>query len=103
VKATREAAPRASTPKTPTAGERDFDAPVDEERRHLREVFAALGEPWVSGFYPSQLGDDLRSVGLTLIEDLGREELRERYCAGREDGLSASVADHVARARVAHI
>ena len=79
----------------------DFDAPGDEERRHAREVVAAVGEPWVSGFSPSQLDDDLRSASLTLIEDLGREALRERYCAGREDGLSASVADHVARARVA--
>jgi methyltransferase (TIGR00027 family) len=79
--------------------QRDFDAP-DEERRRVRAIFAALGEPWVSGFHPSRLDDDLRSVGLTLVEDLGREELRERYCAGRDDGLAPSVADHVARARV---
>lgn len=79
----------------------DFDEAGDEERRNAGEVVAAIGEPWVSGFFPSQLDHELRSVGLTLIEDLGREDLRERYCAGREDGLSASVADHVARARVA--
>jgi methyltransferase (TIGR00027 family) len=79
----------------------DFDAPGAEDMRQAREVVAAVGEPWVSGFSPAQLDDDLRSVGLTLIEDLGREDLRERYCAGREDGLSASVVDHVAHARVA--
>jgi methyltransferase (TIGR00027 family) len=81
--------------------QRDFDAPEDDERRNARAVVVAVGEPWLSGFSPSQLDDDLRSAGLTLIEDLGREELRERYCEGREDGLSASVVDHVARARVA--
>jgi methyltransferase (TIGR00027 family) len=80
--------------------QRDFDAP-DEERRRIREIFAALGEPWVSGFNPSGLADDLRSVGLSLIEDLGPEEMRERYCAGREDGLGPSIADHIAHARVA--
>ena len=80
--------------------QRDFEAPRDE-RRHAREVVMAVGEPWVSGFSPSQLENDLRSAGLTLVEDLGREDLQELYCAGREDGLSASVADHVARARVA--
>ncbi len=52
---------------------------------------------WLS---PIQLASDLRSVGLTLIEDLGREELHERYCSDRTDGLSASVADHVAHAKV---
>ena len=81
--------------------QRDFDGPQYDERRNARAVVAAVGEPWVSGFSPSQLDDDLRSAGLTLIEDLGHEELRERYCEGREDGLSASAVDHVvARARV---
>ncbi|MDP9182381.1 MAG: SAM-dependent methyltransferase, partial [Actinomycetota bacterium] len=79
----------------------DFDAPADEERRRARDLVASLGEPWLSGFYPSQLADDLRSVGLTLIEDLGRDELQMRYCAGREDRLSASAVDHVVRARIA--
>jgi methyltransferase (TIGR00027 family) len=79
----------------------DFDAPGADERRLARDAVAAVGEPWVSGFSPSQLEEDLRSAGLTLVEDLGREELQERYCEGREDGLSASAADHVARARVA--
>jgi methyltransferase (TIGR00027 family) len=80
--------------------QRDFDAPEGDERRQAREVVSAVGEPWVSGFSPSRLDDDLRSAGLTLIEDVGREELRERYCEGREDGLSASAVDHVALARV---
>jgi methyltransferase (TIGR00027 family) len=76
-----------------------FDSP-DEERRRVVAGVAAIGEPWVSGFHPSELADDLRSVGLTLVEDLGREELHERYCSDRQDGLSVSAVDHIARARI---
>ena len=77
----------------------DFDDP-DQERIQARAVVAALGEPWVSGFHPSALARDLQGVGLTLVEDLGREQLHERYCRDRDDELSASVVDHVAHARV---
>jgi methyltransferase (TIGR00027 family) len=69
--------------------EREFDA----ERRsgtleQDRAIMASLGEPWVSGFDPGQLPDDLRGVGLRLVEDLDGEELRRRYCSDRTDGLS---------------
>jgi methyltransferase (TIGR00027 family) len=76
-----------------------FDAP-DEEAQAARAVFASIGEPWVSGFDPPELGDDLRTVGLELVEDLAREDLRERYCADREDGLAPSFGEHIARAQV---
>ena len=79
--------------------DRDFETD-DDDRRRVREMFAALGEPWVSGFHPSQLDDDLRAVGLTLVEDLDHEALFARYCEGRGDGLSPSAADRVAHARV---
>jgi methyltransferase (TIGR00027 family) len=81
--------------------QRDFDAPADEERRRARDVVEAIGEPWVSGFDPLALPNDLRSTGLTLIEDLGRDELTERYCSDRNDGLAPSVVDRIAHARVA--
>lgn len=79
--------------------QRAFDSP-DEERRRVLAVVGALGEPWVSGFHPSQLAEDLRSVGLALVEDLGREALHERYCSDRDDGLSVSVVDHIAHAKI---
>jgi methyltransferase (TIGR00027 family) len=66
----------------------------------VRSSPARLGEPWISGFDPAALADDLRAVGLELIEDLGSHRLRERYCAGRTDGLAPGTAGHVARARV---
>lgn len=66
----------------------------------MRATRAALGEPWLSGFDPATLANELKDLGLVLVEDLGNQELGERYCAGRTDGLSPGVAGHVARARV---
>jgi methyltransferase (TIGR00027 family) len=66
----------------------------------MRANRAALGEPWVSGFDPATLADELRGLGLELVEDLGGLQLRERYCAGRTDGLAPGMTGHVARARV---
>jgi methyltransferase (TIGR00027 family) len=65
-----------------------------------RARLAALGEPWVSGFDPTTLADDLANVGLTLVEDLGPRELAVRYCADRTDGLAPGRIGHVARAQV---
>jgi methyltransferase (TIGR00027 family) len=67
----------------------------------MRARRAALDEPWLSGFNPATLAAELRGLGLVLVEDLGGLELRERYCAGRTDGLSPGMAGHVARVRVA--
>jgi methyltransferase (TIGR00027 family) len=69
--------------------------------RAVRAALASAGEPWLSGFNPDQLADELRDTGFTLLESLGPEELRARYCADRTDGLSPSPNTHVARARVA--
>lgn len=66
----------------------------------VRSTVASMGEPWVSGFHPAQVADDLRGAGLELVEDLAGEALRERYCAGRADGLCPSAHVHIALARV---
>jgi O-methyltransferase involved in polyketide biosynthesis len=66
----------------------------------MRAAPATLGEPWLSGFDPATLANDLRGLGLVLTEDLGGLELRERYCASRTDGLSPGIAGHIARVRV---
>ena len=78
----------------------DGDA-ADSRMQEVRARLASAGEPWVSGFDPEQLGDDLRDVGLELLENLGPPELRARYCASRSDGLHPSPDAHIARARVA--
>ena len=80
--------------------QRFFADTLSDEEARLRASFASLGEPWVSGFDPAALAEDLREVGFQLVETLGQDELRERYCAGRAEGLQPSVGENVARARV---
>jgi methyltransferase (TIGR00027 family) len=56
-------------------------------------------EPWLSGFSPVRLAEDLRAIGLILVEDLNGDEARQRYCRGRLDGLCPAPAFHIARCR----
>jgi methyltransferase (TIGR00027 family) len=67
----------------------------------MRAARAAENEPWVSGFDPTTLADDLRALGLELMEDLGGLGLSERYLARRTDSLLLGRAGHIARAGVA--
>jgi O-methyltransferase involved in polyketide biosynthesis len=80
-------------------GELDHGESVDVGR--LRGAFRSAGEPWLSGFDPSRLADTLRAVGLTLLEDLDGQEVRERYCHDSRDALRAAPTFHIARARAA--
>lgn len=79
--------------------QRELDRLESGDVQRFQATGAALGEQWISGFEPSQLGHDLASVGMRLVEDLGPEDQRERYCADRDDGLSPSTAMHIARAQ----
>lgn len=74
---------------------------ADGPMREVRASVASAGEPWISGFDPEQVGQELRYVGLELLENLGPRELAARYCASRSDGLSPSPGSHVAHARIA--
>ena len=69
----------------------------DDRRLHM--AFAAAREPWVSGFDPSRLGEDLARVGLTLLEDLDGLQIRDRYCSDRRD-LFPMAASHIVHAEV---
>jgi len=81
--------------------QREFEPEsASPETRRIRAGVEAAGEPWVSGFIPALLADELRAVGMTLIEDLGGDDLRSRYCADRSDNLHPARYLHVARARV---
>jgi methyltransferase (TIGR00027 family) len=60
-----------------------------DRNRHddvARQV-AARGEPWRTYFEPPTLAGDLRGIGFTRIEDLGPDEIHDRYFKGRSDGL----------------
>jgi methyltransferase (TIGR00027 family) len=80
--------------------QREMDA-GSESIRDLRSRVAALGEPHVSGFDPTQLAEDLRQVGLSLVEDFSGEEIWRKYCTEDEDGLRSPAVFHIALARVA--
>jgi methyltransferase (TIGR00027 family) len=73
--------------------QRRLDAPGPAQRR-LLERFAAIGEPWVSGFHPGELLGVLRAAGLELVEDTDYLQLDARYGAG----LAPPDGGHVARA-----
>lgn len=79
----------------------DDSEPPDEGAARVLAQFARASEPWISGFDPAELGDELLAVGLALIEDLSPADLRSRYCNARDDGMSPAPKHHLARARVA--
>jgi methyltransferase (TIGR00027 family) len=43
------------------------------------QAVAMMGEPYISGFNPAAIADDLRQVGLELVEDLDGRKMSERY------------------------
>jgi methyltransferase (TIGR00027 family) len=63
------------------AGQREaFDA--------LSKRVAAYGEPFQLFFNPEKLVNDLKTMGFSRAEFLGREQLNARYFKDRADGLS---------------
>ena len=67
----------------------------------LKERVAALGEPFLSGFDPGRLADDLSRCGLELREDLSGEQANARYGRSEWDVAGRPSHSHIARARVA--
>jgi methyltransferase (TIGR00027 family) len=63
------------------------------------QAVARLGEPYMSGFDPRELANDLKQAGLDLVENLNGHQLAERY--GRTSGhpLRPSASMHIALAR----
>jgi methyltransferase (TIGR00027 family) len=48
---------------------------------------AALGEPWLSTFYPAHLRSRLLGLGFSSAQTATADELNQRYFARRQDGL----------------
>jgi methyltransferase (TIGR00027 family) len=71
-----------------------------ESFQQLANAVASVGEPFRCGFHPQAIAGDLRSCGLTLLEDLDSEQAAARY--GRADlhGARTSRFSHLALARV---
>ena len=62
------------------------------------ERVAAAGEPWITGFDPAILSEELRRLGFTTVEDLGQNEINAKYFSGREDGLGVGSLGRIASA-----
>ncbi len=79
-----------------------FDADVGSESfRNLRNHVSSLGEPWLSGFNPANIAEQLRDNGLLLLEDLSGEQMVARYDSAGINGLQAFASGHIVHARVA--
>jgi len=63
------------------------------------QVVAALGEPYVSGFYPNEIANDLITVGLQLVEDLDGKTMSERYAGASATILQPRASLHIVLAR----
>jgi methyltransferase (TIGR00027 family) len=68
--------------------------------RELEQRVAAIGEPFLSGFSPTELAANLATCGLDLVEDLSGSEAAAKYDRGGEHGLGQSMFSHMALARV---
>jgi len=66
----------------------------------MEQTVKSLGEPWVSGFHPAALGDDIRALGLDLEEDLDEFALVARYDPAGVNRLKPTHRSHIARVRV---
>jgi methyltransferase (TIGR00027 family) len=72
----------------------------DPGLRELRALVASMGEPFVSGFDPKQLANDLQHVGLELVEDLDAQMMSARYRRTGATTLQPFAPLHIALARV---
>jgi hypothetical protein len=63
-------------------------------------VVAQIGEPWISGFNPIEIVNDLACLGLKLVENQDGKAMWERY-QGANTTLRQPPANlHIALARV---
>jgi methyltransferase (TIGR00027 family) len=72
--------------------------------RSLRDpnakAVAMMGEPYVSGFNPKAIANDLMDIGLELVEDLDGQKMSERYMRTEANALQPPASMHIALARV---
>jgi O-methyltransferase involved in polyketide biosynthesis len=64
------------------------------------QVVAAIGEPYVSGFDPNEIANDLSRVGLELVEDLDGKAMWERDAPAGATIQQPPASMHIALARV---
>ena len=59
-----------------------------------------MGEPYVSGFDPNEIANDLTRVGLELVEDLDGKTMSVRYARTGANTLQPPATLHIVLARV---
>ncbi|MGL4766995.1 MAG: class I SAM-dependent methyltransferase [Formosimonas sp.] len=80
-----------------------FDDPTwaeSSEFVELQQLVSALGEPFLSGFFPSKLREELRDVGFELLEDMSDQEVVARYDPTGVNGLRPLPFSRIAHACV---
>jgi hypothetical protein len=55
-----------------------------------------IGEPMITGFNPSELAENLESLGFHLFENLSPVNIEIFYLKGRMDGCRAQELGHIA-------
>ena len=66
----------------------------------MQKRVAALGEPFLSGFNPATIGQDLTDCGFKLLEDLDGIEVAAKYHRTGGRALGQSSYSHIALAEV---
>ena len=74
---------------------------VGEAFSRLKSEVSSAGEAFLSGFDPAVVGEQLRTAGLLLLEDLNGAQAVARYDASGLNGLRSAAFAHIAHARVA--
>jgi methyltransferase (TIGR00027 family) len=69
--------------------------------KRVQEIVKHAGEPMKMGFEPRTLSAELAALGWRLVENLGPDDIQERFFAGRTDGYHAFEQTYFARAVVA--
>lgn len=66
----------------------DLLNPIEQSMVTVTErIFAAMGEPWLSQFYPEALVEELQGMGFAHIANHDSTDLNQRYFHRRKDGL----------------
>ncbi|MBS0508878.1 MAG: class I SAM-dependent methyltransferase, partial [Proteobacteria bacterium] len=71
-----------------------------ESFRALKSAVSSAGEPFLSGFDPVNVREQLQSVDLQLLEDLNGDQMVARYDEAGANGLQSNAAAHIAHTRV---
>src|SRR5262249_53595400 len=66
----------------------------------IQRRVTALGEPFLSGFDPATLGQQLRACGLTLLDDVDGAQAAARYDAEGRRRFERHSSSHMALASV---